>query len=91
MVWIWTIIVGLVVGAVARFLLPGKDPIGFVGTLVIGVLGAIIGTWLWNLLLPNNDNQGVAVIAALVVAVILLLIYRAVVHRRGTGTARSTR
>ncbi|HKE53432.1 MAG TPA: hypothetical protein VKC55_01520, partial [Actinomycetota bacterium] len=40
------VLVGLVVGVLARFLLPGRDPIGFLGTLVIGILGAVLGGWL---------------------------------------------
>ena len=85
MEWIWTIIVGLIIGALARLIMPGRDPIGIIGTLVIGVLGAIIGTWLWNVLLPDNDNEGVAIIAGVVVAVILLFIYGQMTYRRGAA------
>ena len=84
MEWLWTIIVGLVIGVIARFLLPGRDPIGFIGTLIVGVLGALIGTWLWGTLFPNNDNQGVAIFAGVVVAIILLAIYRSMTYKRRT-------
>ncbi|HEX2235841.1 MAG TPA: GlsB/YeaQ/YmgE family stress response membrane protein [Actinomycetota bacterium] len=84
MEWIVTIIVGLIIGAVARFLMPGKDPIGIVGTLVIGVLGALIGTWLWEqVLFKNSDNEGVSWIGGIIVAMILLFIYRQMTYRRG--------
>jgi len=84
MEWIVTIIVGLIIGAIARFLMPGKDPIGIVGTLVIGVLGALIGTWLWEqVLFKNSDNEGVSWIGGIIVALILLFIYRQMTYRRG--------
>jgi uncharacterized membrane protein YeaQ/YmgE (transglycosylase-associated protein family) len=83
--WIWVVLVGLVIGFVARFLLPGRDPVGFIGTLAVGVAGALIGTWLWEqVLFKDNDNDGVAVIAGIVVAMILLGILRMVMGRRGT-------
>ena len=60
MFWVITIIVGLLVGLVARFLLPGRDPIGILATMLIGVAGVLIGTWLWEEVLfkNNNDNEG---------------------------------
>lgn len=79
---IYLIIAGLVIGAIARLLMPGPDPIGFIGTLLVGVLGVVIGGILWDQLLPNNDNDGVAVFAGVVVAMILLWIYRRVAGRR---------
>ncbi len=79
---IYLIIAGLVIGAVARLLMPGRDPIGFFGTLVVGVLGVILGGILWDTLLPNNDNDGVAVFAGIVVAMVLLWVYRKVSARR---------
>ena len=80
--WLYLIIAGLVIGAIARLLLPGRDPIGFIGTLVIGVVGTLLGGILWDFLLPNNDNDGVAVFAGLVVAMALLWIYRKVAAGR---------
>jgi uncharacterized membrane protein YeaQ/YmgE (transglycosylase-associated protein family) len=82
MSWLIVIVVGLIIGAVARLLMPGRDPIGILGTLVIGVVGALLGTWLWNALLPNNDNQGIALFAGVVVAMILLWFYRRLTYRR---------
>ena len=79
---IYLIIAGLVIGAIARLLMPGPDPIGFIGTLLVGVLGVVIGGILWDTLLPNNDNDGVAVFAGVVVAMILLWIYRRFAARR---------
>ena len=44
--WLWTIIIGLVVGAVAKLLMPGKDPGGFIITMLLGIAGSLVGTWL---------------------------------------------
>jgi uncharacterized membrane protein YeaQ/YmgE (transglycosylase-associated protein family) len=80
--WLWLIVVGLIVGALARLIMPGRDPIGILGTLIIGVVGSILGGILWNTLLPNNDNEGVAIFAGVVVALVLLWIYRKMTYRR---------
>jgi uncharacterized membrane protein YeaQ/YmgE (transglycosylase-associated protein family) len=82
---IWVILVGIVIGFLARLLMPGRDPMGFVMTAVIGIAGALIGTYLWDVLFEDNDNEGVALFAGVVVAMILLWIYRRFAFRRGTG------
>ena len=74
------IIVGLIVGALARLILPGKDPIGIVGTIVLGIIGAVVGGFLWEAIF--GENKGVAWIGSLIVAVILLAIYRQMSYRR---------
>ena len=83
---LWLVIVGAVIGVVARFLMPGRDPIGFVGTILLGIVGAVLGGWLWDELFPRNDNEGVAVFAGVVVAMVLLFIYRKIAYGR-TGDA----
>jgi uncharacterized membrane protein YeaQ/YmgE (transglycosylase-associated protein family) len=80
--WLYLIVAGLVIGALARLIMPGRDPIGILGTLLIGVVGVILGGLLWNALLPNNDNDGVAVLAGVVVALVLLWLYRKMTYRR---------
>ena len=86
---LWLIVVGAVIGVVARFLMPGRDPIGFVGTVLLGIVGAVLGGWLWEEIFPNNDNQGVAVFAGVVTAMILLFIYRKIaMGRSGTAALR---
>lgn len=80
---IWVVLVGIVVGVIARLLIPGRDPIGFVMTAVIGIAGAFIGTYLWDeVLFKNSDNDGVAMLAGVAVAVVLLLIYRSMTYGR---------
>ena len=74
---LWVVVVGVVIGVLARLLMPGRDPIGFVATAIIGIVGALLGTYLWEeVLFKDNDNGGVALVAGVVVAVALLAIYR---------------
>lgn len=86
MFFLWLILVGAVIGILARVLLPGRDPIGFIGTILVGILGAVIGGALWNAIAPNNDNDGVALIPGILVAVFLLWLYRKITVGRNAST-----
>jgi uncharacterized membrane protein YeaQ/YmgE (transglycosylase-associated protein family) len=82
---IWYIVAGLVIGALARLILPGRQSMSIWMTLLLGVVAAVIGGLLWSLVFPNND--GVAWIGSIVVAVVLLFLYERflVSGRRGTA------
>jgi len=83
------VVVGLIVGALARLIMPGKQNIGVLMTIVLGVLGSLIGSWVTYQVGYSNSNGGWAVIPFLVgvvVAIVLIAIYLAVTGRRGTGT-----
>ena len=67
------ILLGLVAGALAKMLMPGKDPGGFVVTIVIGVAGAVIGGFVWNLL-TGNDSYGDFDIGGIIIAIVGSLI-----------------
>ncbi len=84
MEFIGYLVIGLVVGLLARLLMPGPDPIGILGTILVGVVGAIGGAYLSELL-PGN-NEGVPWIASILVAIALLWIYRRVTVGRRTYT-----
>lgn len=71
---IWTILVGLVVGAIAKLLMPGKDPGGCIVTILLGIAGALVGTWLGRLFMGENYIAGW--IMSIVGAMVLLLLYR---------------
>ena len=79
------IIVGLIAGALAKFILPGPDPGGIIVTILIGIAGAVLGGWLLSLLgIGGGAGSGgwiFSIIAGVIGAVILLAIYRAVVNR----------
>jgi len=69
------ILVGLIVGLLARVLVPGRDPVGLLGTLVIGVVGAVLGGWLAGAFF--EETEGVDWLASIGVAVLLVLLMRA--------------
>jgi uncharacterized membrane protein YeaQ/YmgE (transglycosylase-associated protein family) len=75
------LIIGLIAGALARLLVPGRDPMGWLGTMVLGCVGAIVAGFLARAL---GDNDGVGLVGAVIGAVLVLLVWRAVAgDRRG--------
>ena len=74
------IVVGLVVGLLARLLMPGRDRIGFLGTLVIGIVGAVLGGWLAGAFF--RETEGVDWLASIGVAMLLILLVRSGSRRR---------
>ena len=79
---IWTLIVGLIVGAIAKLLMPGKDPGGFIITMLIGISGAFLASFLGRALGLYEANDGAGIIASIVGAMLLLFIYRMVTRSR---------
>src|ERR1700741_2895016 len=77
---IWIILVGLIIGAIAKLLMPGKDPGGCIVTILLGIAGALVGTWIGRLFMGENYVAGW--IMSIVGALILLLLYR-LIFRRG--------
>ena len=78
------LLVGLIVGVVARLLMPGRDPIGIIGTIIVGCVGALVGGYLWVALFETNDAA--AWIGSILVAMGLLFIYRRMVVTRSSRT-----
>jgi len=70
---IWYAVAGLVIGALARLILPGKQNMSIWWTIILGVVAAIVGGLIWNALFP--DNEGVAWIGSIIVAVVILFLY----------------
>ncbi len=79
---IYTILIGLVVGILAKFLLPGKDPGGFIVTTLIGIAGAMLARFIGQGMNWYAEGQSAGFIASIVGAIILLLLYRLVSRRR---------
>lgn len=75
------VLVGLVIGIVARLLMPGRDPIGIIGTILVGIVGAVVGSYLWASVF--GDTAGVEWIGGVIVAMALLYLYRKVAVGRG--------
>ena len=73
------IIVGAIVGVIARFLVPGPDPLGWVGTIVLGIVGSFVGGFLAQLLFTGNASippPTAGWIGSIIGAIIVLFIYR---------------
>ena len=79
---IWSIIIGFIAGVVAKFLMPGRDPGGFIITTILGIIGAVVATYLGQAVGWYRSGEGAGFIGAVVGAVILLAIYRMVAGRR---------
>jgi uncharacterized membrane protein YeaQ/YmgE (transglycosylase-associated protein family) len=77
-----TLVVGAIVGALAKLVMPGKDPGGVIITILLGIAGAFVAGMLGHALGWYNAAEGPGIIASIVGAVILLAIYRAVAGRR---------
>jgi uncharacterized membrane protein YeaQ/YmgE (transglycosylase-associated protein family) len=77
------IVVGAIVGVLARLVVPGDDPMGILGTIVLGIVGAVIGGWAAGAIF--EDTSGVDWIASVLASVLLVLLWRALSGSR-TGS-----
>jgi uncharacterized membrane protein YeaQ/YmgE (transglycosylase-associated protein family) len=86
------LILGIIAGALARLLVPGRDPMGILGTMLLGIVGSFVGGFLANLLLNRGAEGGLlqpsGLIGSIIGAVIALLIYRATVNRNAATSRR---
>jgi uncharacterized membrane protein YeaQ/YmgE (transglycosylase-associated protein family) len=73
---LWTLIIGLIIGAVAKLLMPGKDPGGFIITMLLGIAGSVVATYLGQALGLYRDGSSAGFIASVLGAMLLLFIYR---------------
>ena len=77
------IIFGLIVGIVAKFLMPGRDPGGFVITAIIGIVGALLGGYLGRAVGWYREGEPAGFVVAVLGSILLLVVYRLMVGRRG--------
>jgi uncharacterized membrane protein YeaQ/YmgE (transglycosylase-associated protein family) len=74
------IIIGLIAGAVARLLVPGRDPIGILGTILLGIVGSFVGGFLQNLIQYHNLSihsfHPVGIIGSIIGAIVVLILLR---------------
>lgn len=80
------ILFGFVVGLIARAVMPGRDPMGLIGTTVLGIVGALLGGWLGQAFGWYGPDDGAGFFAATLGAVAVLLIYNFAVRRRSVGS-----
>ena len=78
---LWTFIIGLIVGLVAKLLMPGRDPGGFIITALLGIAGAYVAYFIGRGLGWYTENEPAGFIASVVGAIILLAVYRMAVGR----------
>jgi uncharacterized membrane protein YeaQ/YmgE (transglycosylase-associated protein family) len=76
------IVFGLVVGIIAKLLTPGRDPGGFIVTMMLGIAGALVGGFLGRAMGFYDANESAGWLMSIAGAVILLLLYRVAVRRR---------
>ena len=76
------ILFGLVVGVIAKLLMPGRDPGGFIVTILLGIAGALFGGFVGRAMGFYGENQGAGWIMSILGAIILLALYRMMVRRR---------
>lgn len=79
---IWMILIGFLVGIVAKFLMPGKDPGGFFITTAIGIIGSIVATYLGQFLGWYREGDSAGFIGSIVGAILLLWLYRVFVGNK---------
>ena len=75
MTLIWAIIIGFIVGLVAKLLTPGRDPGGFIITALLGIVGAVVATWIGQAMGVYAAGQSAGFIGAVIGAIIVLAIY----------------
>jgi len=76
------ILFGLVVGVIAKLLMPGRDPGGFIVTILLGIAGAVLGGYLGRVLGFYGPNEGAGFFMALLGSIVLLALYRLAIGRR---------
>jgi uncharacterized membrane protein YeaQ/YmgE (transglycosylase-associated protein family) len=80
--WIAWIIIGAIAGAIAKAIMPGRDPQGCIVTIILGIAGACLAGWLGHQLGWYQNSQGAGFLAAIVGAIIILGIYGLIAGRR---------
>ena len=81
---IWAAIIGLIVGALAKFIMPGKDPGGILITMAIGIVGSIIATWIGRAIGWYRDGQSAGFLMSIAGAILLLYLYRMIRGKTAT-------
>lgn len=83
---LWEAIIGLIVGALAKLIMPGKDPGGIIVTMLLGIAGALLAGWLGQAVGWYKPGEGAGFIMSLIGALILLFIYRLFKGKRAATT-----
>jgi uncharacterized membrane protein YeaQ/YmgE (transglycosylase-associated protein family) len=81
---LWEAIIGLIIGALAKLIMPGKDPGGIIVTMLLGIAGALLAGWIGRAVGLYREGQGAGFLMSLLGAIILLAIYRMFKGRTAT-------
>jgi uncharacterized membrane protein YeaQ/YmgE (transglycosylase-associated protein family) len=79
---LWTFIIGIVVGALAKLFMPGRDPGGFIVTALIGIAGSMVAGLMGRALGWYRIDEGPGILASIIGAMLLLVLYRVLFRRR---------
>jgi uncharacterized membrane protein YeaQ/YmgE (transglycosylase-associated protein family) len=82
--FIGLILFGLVVGIIAKLLMPGRDPGGFIITILLGIAGSLLGGWIGRMMGFYGPNEGAGFFMALLGSIVLLALYRLTMRGRTT-------
>lgn len=73
---LWTALIGLLTGAIAKALMPGRDPGGIIVTMLLGITGAMLGTFLGRTVGWYDNGEAAGLVAAVIGAIVILFVYR---------------
>jgi uncharacterized membrane protein YeaQ/YmgE (transglycosylase-associated protein family) len=79
---LWTALIGLIVGAVAKLLMPGKDPGGWIVTILLGLAGSFIASYLGRMIGWYREGQSAGFIMSVLGAILLLFLYRMFIRKK---------
>ncbi|MGD0624949.1 MAG: GlsB/YeaQ/YmgE family stress response membrane protein [Thermodesulfobacteriota bacterium] len=79
---LWTIVIGLVAGIIAKLIMPGKDPGGFIITILLGIAGSLIATYFGHLIGWYQAGQSAGFIGAIIGSILILSIYRLIKRKQ---------
>ena len=84
------LLLGIIAGAIARLLVPGRDPMGLVGTMILGIIGSFVGGFLANMLIDRGKETNLldpaGLIGSVIGAIVALLVYRMVASRSSSAS-----
>ncbi|WP_263383388.1 GlsB/YeaQ/YmgE family stress response membrane protein [Granulicella arctica] len=79
---LWVVLIGLIVGVIAKFILPGDNPGGFIATVLIGIVGSFLGTFIGRSIGHYGPDQSAGFLMSLLGALILLAIYHLLTRQK---------
>jgi len=79
---LWTLFIGLIIGAVAKLLMPGKDPGGWIVTILLGIAGSFVASYLGRVLGWYQEGQSAGFIMSVLGAILLLFLYRLLIGKK---------